>query len=88
MSERLQEQYFESLHDNINGQEILIQINFSENFSLTEQNGIQSAHWTNNEGTLFTVHLWVHKKVSQGLTYVSDCLDHDKVAIHSAANNF
>ena len=26
---RLQQQYFESLHDNINGQEILIHINFS-----------------------------------------------------------
>ena len=41
---RLQQQYFESLCDNVNGQEILIQINFSENFSLTEQNAVQSAH--------------------------------------------
>ena len=31
---RLLQVYFESLRDNVNGQEILIQINFSENFSL------------------------------------------------------
>ena len=78
---RLQQQYFESLRDNVNGQEILIQIDFSKKFSLTEQNAAQSAHWKNNQCTLFNVHLWVDKNVSH-LPYVSDCLDHDKVAIH------
>ena len=34
---RLQQQYFESLHDKVNGQKILIQINFSEHLSLTKQ---------------------------------------------------
>ena len=80
---RLQQQYFESLHDNVNTQGILSHIIFSENFSLTEQNVVQSAHWTNNRCALFTVHLWVNKNVSQRLTYVSDCLDHEKVAIHN-----
>ena len=45
---RLQQQYFESLHDKVNGQKILIQINFSEHLSLTKQNAVQSTHWTNN----------------------------------------
>lgn len=79
---RLQQQYFESLLDDVNVWEILIQINFSEYFSVTEQNVVQSAHWTNNQCTLFTVYLWVDRNESQGLIYVSDCLDHGKVAIH------
>ena len=59
-------QYFESLHDN-NGQEILIQIDFSEKFSFIEQSTTQSAHWTNNQVTynqltLLTAHLWFDKK--------------------------
>lgn len=63
-----EQQYFESLRDNDNGQETLIQIDFSETFSLAEQSTIQSAHWTNNQVTynqltLFTVHLWLDKKV-------------------------
>ena len=63
-----EQQYFESLRDNDNGQETLIQIDFSETFSLTEQSTIQSVHWTNNQVTynqltLFTVHLWLDKKV-------------------------
>ena len=55
---------------------------FSENVSFTEQNAVQSAHWTNKQCTLFTVHSWVQKNQSQILTYVSDCLNHDKVAVH------
>ena len=48
-----------------------IHISFSENFSLTEQNAVQSPHWTNNQCTLFTVHLRINKNVSQSLMYVS-----------------
>lgn len=64
---RLQQQYFESLHDNNNGHETLIQIDFSEKFSPTAQSTIQSAHWTNNQVTynqltLLTAHLWFDKK--------------------------
>ena len=70
---RLQQQYFESLLDDVNVWEILIQINFSEYFSVTEQNVVQSVHWTNNQCTLFTVYLWDDRNVSQGLIYVSDC---------------
>ena len=58
---RLQQQHFESLRDNVDGKEILIQLDFLENFSFTEQNAVQSAHWTNKQCTLFTVHLWVEK---------------------------
>ena len=72
---RLQQQHFESLRDNVDGKEILIQLDFSENFSFTEQNAVQSAHWTNK-------HLWVEKNQIQSSTYVSDCLNHDKVAVH------
>ena len=79
---RLQQQHFESLRDNVDGKEILIQLDFSKNFSFTEKNALQSAHWTNKQCTLFTVHFWVEKNQSQSLTYVSDCLNHDKVAVH------
>ena len=79
---RLQQQHFKALRDNVDGTEILFQLDFSENFSFTEQNAVQSAHWTKKQCTLFTVHLWVEKNQSQSLTYMSDCLNHDKVAVH------
>ena len=39
---------------------ILLQVDFSENASLTSQDKIQSAHWSNNQATLFTVHAWIN----------------------------
>lgn len=61
-----------------------LQVDFSENFSFSNQCEIQSAHWNKTQCTLFTAVLWTcldGAKITQSYVVVSDYLEHDKYAV-------
>jgi len=64
---------------------VYFQVDFSENATILNQDEIQSAHWTHSQVTLFTAHAW-GANISEGLVFVSDCLQHTKVAVYSFMN--
>ncbi|KAE8745126.1 hypothetical protein FOCC_FOCC008191 [Frankliniella occidentalis] len=74
--------FFKSLKENVDGSQIVLQIDFAENFTITNQNGIQSAHWNHERCTLFTAHSWISPVEEQAMVIVSDDLQHDKVAVY------
>ena len=78
----MQQQHFEFIHDNIDGNKILVQMDFSDTFTITEQNAGQSSHRANVKCTLFTLRIWVNKNITQSLTFDSDYLVHGKLAVH------
>ena len=39
-----------------NESSVVLQVDFSENASLLQQNEIQSVHWTHKQVTIFTAH--------------------------------
>ena len=60
--------------------EALLQENFSENYSIKQQNEIMSAHWVSTGVTLFTAVLNTTDGV-KSFVVVSDELHHDKYAV-------
>ena len=62
-------------HDNT-----LLQVDFSENYTCVSQDEIQSAHWQQNQITLFTAALW-YSGILHPYTLVSDNTDHSKDTI-------
>ena len=55
-------------------------MDFAENYTCTAQDEIQSAHWNQNQVTLFTTVTWVKGKVVSKVV-VSDCMQHTKTAV-------
>jgi len=72
--------YFEERKINVKVDEAIMQVDFAENYSLTAQDEIQSAHWTHSQVTLFTCCLWLHGGVIKSYIVVSDDLSHSKAA--------
>lgn len=79
---RKQSSAFQKRKQNVDGKNIVLQGDFSENASLLEQNEIQSAHWHHKQATLFVCYAWIEKQKEQGIVLVSDCLDHSKLSIY------
>lgn len=58
----------------------VIQVDFSENYTIQHQGEIQSAYWNQNQLTVFTICVWMHKE-QKSMVFVSDDLDHDKTSV-------
>ena len=67
---------------------VVLQIDFSENASLLQQNEIQSACWIHKEVTVFTAHAWIGEGVNNSFVIVSDSLNHTKEAIYTFMSVF
>lgn len=74
---RAQQKYFEDTKRNLKPSELLLQIDFAENYRLTHQNEIQSAHFSYHQVTIFTCVAWF-AGASQSLAVISDKLTHNK----------
>ena len=55
-------------------------MDFAENYTCTAQDEIQSAHWNQNQVTLFTTVTWMKGKVVSKVV-VSDFMQHTKTAV-------
>ena len=80
---RLQAKQYEEdkkLASTINSKVAVLQMDFAENYTCTAQDQIQSAHWNQNQVTLFTTVTWVKGKVVSKVV-VSDCMQHTKTAV-------
>jgi hypothetical protein len=59
---------------------MMIQVDFSENFELKEQDEIQSAHWNSNSIFIFTAHAWFGTD-NYPLTLTSNNVSHDRYCV-------
>lgn len=62
--------------------ELVIQIDFAENYASIYQDEIQSAHWNHKQISIFTCCAWV-KDTTQSFALVSDNLNHDKYSVYA-----
>ena len=62
---------------------MVLQVDFSENATLLQQDEIQSAHWTHQHVAIFTAHTWIDKHVKESFAIVSDNLNHTKEAVYT-----
>ena len=83
---RQQSSYFNETLKNLNEEECVIQVNFAENYSCSHQDEIQTAHWSQEQVTLFTVAVWTKPVdcsdlVRESYAHVSDDTDPDKKSV-------
>ena len=79
---RQQSKFFEELKVNSSDRKIVIQVDYSENFEIRQQNEIQSSHWTSKLVSIFTAHSWCSND-NYSFSLVSDNISHDKYCINS-----
>lgn len=65
--------------------EMLIQMDFAENYAFVIQDAVQGYHWNNNQATIhpFVVYYKDNEKlIHRTFAIVSDCNIHDSIAVH------
>ena len=77
---RQQSNFFELLKNNSTNERCLLQVDYSENFSLVEQNEIRSAHWSRGHLSIFTAHVWAGTS-TYPMIVVSDDPAHNKYTV-------
>ena len=83
---RQQSLYFNETLKNLNEEECVIQVDFAENYSCSHQDETQTAHWSQEQVTLFTVAVWTKPvdcsdPVCESYAIVSDDTDPDKKSV-------
>ncbi|CAF3285377.1 unnamed protein product, partial [Rotaria sp. Silwood2] len=74
---RQQSQYFESAKHNVTDKRCLLQIDYSENYSLVEQNQVQSLYWSTKQLSIFTANVWT-QLCTYPMVIVSNDISHNK----------
>lgn len=82
---RKQSNYFEERKSNLQQGEAVVQVDFAENYSCKNQDEIQSAHWHQEQITLFTVAVWTRNEdkdlICESHVIISDDLEHEKTSV-------
>uniref|UniRef100_A0A8D9F251 Uncharacterized protein n=1 Tax=Cacopsylla melanoneura TaxID=428564 RepID=A0A8D9F251_9HEMI len=79
---RVQTLAFLEAKNNMKENELVIQIDYAENYASIYQDEIQSAHWNNKQISIFTCCAWV-KDTTRSFALVSDNLNHDKYSVYT-----
>ena len=82
---RQQARFFKKKIEHLTEEEAVVQVDFAENFSCKYQGEVQSAHWSQDQVTLFTVAIWTKSgdknSCCESHVIVSDDLKHDKTSV-------
>jgi hypothetical protein len=62
---------------------IVAQIDFAENYTFVRQREVQSAHWNNQQATIFTIHLKIGQ-LHRNIAVISDYMHHDTIFVYCA----
>lgn len=79
---REQSKFFEEEKSNTNNKKIVLQVDFSENYELKEQDEIQTAHWCSKSVSIFTAHAWCGNN-NYSFALISNNVSHDKYCVSS-----
>ena len=80
---RKQAVHLKELVSNCDGVIVVLQVDFSENATITSQREIQSAHWNHVQATLFTAHAWIGTDSTESILILSDDLNHTKQCVYT-----
>jgi hypothetical protein len=80
---RQQSDYFEFIKESANDGTVVCQVDYSENFTLQNQNQIQSAHWSKKQISIFTAYVWMGGSGGDGYSFglVSNSTKHSKFTV-------
>ena len=80
---RKQSSYFEHIKETAGDYTVVCQVDYAENFTLTNQDQIQSAYWSQKQVSIFTAYIWLGGSGGQGQSFglVSNGTTHDKFTV-------
>ena len=81
---RQQSAFFDAKKANLTQSEALVQVDFAENYTCKHQDEVQSAHWHQQQITLFTVAVWTNngsETTCKSHVIVTDELSHEKKSV-------
>ncbi|CAF1680576.1 unnamed protein product [Rotaria sp. Silwood1] len=80
---RKQSNYFEDIKETVNDDTVVCQVDYAENFTLQNQDQIQSAHWSKKQVSIFTAYAWMGGSGGQGYSFglVSNQKKHNKYTV-------
>ena len=82
---RQQARFFKEKIEHLTEEEAVVQVDFAENYSCKCQGEVQSAHWSQDQVTLFTVAIWTKSgdknSCCDSHVIVSDDLKHEKTSV-------
>lgn len=80
-----QSSYLKQLKENLKNSDIIILMDFAENYSFVVQDAVQGFHWENSQASLhpFVVYFGGKELQSLSICMISDCLRHDTIAVHA-----
>ena len=79
----MQAAHFTKLITEYGESSVILQLDFSENASLLQQNETRAVHWTHQQITIFTAHAWIGEGVKESFVIMSDSLNHTKEAVYT-----
>ncbi|CAF4170619.1 unnamed protein product, partial [Rotaria sordida] len=79
---RQQSKFFEESKTNTDNKKIVIQVDFSENFEIKQQDEVQSAHWSSKSVSIFTAYAWCGTN-NYSFALVSNNISHDKYCVYN-----
>ncbi|CAF5036332.1 unnamed protein product, partial [Rotaria magnacalcarata] len=85
-SKRAQSSLFEELKESTDDKKVLLQVDYTENFTMDQQDAIQSAYWNTRMLSIFTAHAWCGAN-NYSFALVSDNVTHDKYCVAVCLNN-
>lgn len=81
-----QSKYLKNLKNTLPEDEIIINLDFAENYAFVVQDAPPGFHWNNNQATVFVAFIYYKSEgevKGQGFVVISDNLTHDTVAVYT-----
>lgn len=80
---KIQSDCFQKYKGEIVEGEVVMQMDFAENYAIVSQDEIQSAHWSHSQVTLFTCCVWFPDKQCLSYVVVSNDMSHSKYSVYT-----
>ena len=71
-----------TLTSKCDGENVVLQVDFSENATIASQNETQSSHWCHGQATHFTAYAWIQGDGNESFALLSDDLTHTKYSVY------
>ena len=83
---RQQSKCFECKIEHLQADEAVVQVDFSENYTCQQQDEVQTAHWNQEQVTIFHVAIWTisddqSQKTGSSQVFITDDKNYDKKAV-------